>query len=132
MQVDVPVNGDPVSANLNGSGLTGAGNVYDRTLLFVDASVGRWLYRDDSRRINGLAAVLEAHYTSFASLKDPSAMNSGGYVIGDYPAAYNVLDLTMGMHAVMGNTTVTLGYAVPLTDDRGFDGELRFFVNRKF
>jgi len=134
VQVDVAANGDAVSASLigngNGNGLTSLGDFYDQTLLFADATVGRWLYRDPSRRFSGFAAVLEAHYTG--GLNAPSTLQTGGFSVAYTTPRYNVLDLTVGAHAVFGNTTVTAGFATPVTDDRGFDGELRLFVNRKF
>ncbi len=130
LQVDVPASGDPVSANLTGSGLVSTGEIYDQTQLFADAVVGRWLYRNPAGRLSGLAAVFEAHYTG--GLNAPSAIQAGNFTIGNNSAEYNVLDLVVGAHAVVGNTTWTLGYATPVTEDRGFQGELRCFVNRKF
>jgi hypothetical protein len=130
VQIDVGASGDSVFANVNGNGLTSCGDIYDQTQIFVDAMLGRWLYRNPAQRFSGLAAVVEAHYTG--GLNAPSAIQAGNFAIGNNSAEYNVLDLTVGAHAVVGNTTWTLGYAVPVTEDRGFEGELRFFVNRKF
>ena len=130
VQIDIGASDDHVWANLNGSGLTPIGDVCDQTQIFIDAMIGRWLYRNPSQRLSGLAAVLEAHYTG--GLNAPSAVQAAGFTIGDNPGGYNVLDLTVGAHAVVGKTTVTLGFATPVTQDRGFDGELRFFVNRTF
>ncbi len=130
VQVDVAANDNPVSANLTGAGLTSMGDIYDQTLIFADAAVGRWLFRNPDRRFSGLAAVVEAHYTG--GLNAPSTIGTGGFSIGYNTAQFNVLDVIVGAHAVIGNTTVTAGYATPVTDDRFSDGELRFFVNRKF
>ncbi len=130
VQVDVAASGDPVSANVAGNGLVSVGDLYDQTLIFVDASIGRWLYRNPARRLSGLAAVIEAHYTG--GVNAPSALQAGNFLIGDGTARYNDVDITVGAHAVIGNTTLTVGYATPATEDRGFDGELRVFVNRKF
>ncbi len=130
VQVDIATNGNPVSTNPFGNGLSSVGNIYDQTLIFADAQIGRWLYRNPNQRFSGLAAVVEAHYTG--GLNAPSTLSTNVFSIGYDTAAYNVLDLTIGAHAVVGQTTVTLGFATPVTDDRGFDGELRLFVNRRF
>ena len=130
VQVDIAANGNPVSANPFGNSLTVVGDFYDQTLIFADASIGRWLYRNPDQRFSGLAAVVEAHYTG--GLNAPSTVAANGFSIGYGTAAYNVLDLTVGAHAVVGHSTVTLGFATPVTEDRAFDGEIRLFVNRKF
>ena len=130
VQVDVAANGDSVSANLTGNGLTSVGDIYDQSLVFADVAVGRWLYRNPDQRFSGLAAVVETHYTG--GLNAPSTVQANGFSIGYNTPKFNVLDLIVGAHAVVGQTTITAGFATPATDDRGFDGEFRFFVNRKF
>ena len=134
LQIDFAASGDPVSANLTGAALTPVGNIYDETLIFADVSIGRWLYRDPAQHFSGLAAVVEAHYTG--GINSPSTLHANNgitnFALGVSPVGYNVLDLTLGAHAVVGSTTITVGYVTPVTEDRGFEGELRFFVNRKF
>ena len=85
LQFDVGANGDPVYANVNGTGLTPNGEIYDQTQIFVDTLIGRWLYRNPSRRYSGFAAVLETHYTG--GLNAPSALQAGNYAIGGGTAA---------------------------------------------
>ncbi len=70
------------------------------------------------------------------SLDSPSSL---GYItstsIGIAGAfdTISILDLTVGAHVELHkNTTLTAGYCVPLTSEREFDGEFRFFVNRRF
>ncbi len=130
LELDVAANGNQVSANLTGNGLTYIGDIYDQTLFFADVEVGRWLYRNPAQPSSGIAAVVEAHYTG--GLNAPTALQAGNYLIGDNGGAYDVLDLTVGLHAAIGKTTVTLGYVAPIANDRDFEGEVRFFVNRKF
>ena len=134
LQMDVAANGNAVSynpdASVNLGSLHSVGTFYDQTMIFADVSVGRWLYRDPMARFSGLAAVVEAHYTG--GLNAPSAISTPNLQVSYNTAEYNVLDLTVGAHAVIGNTTVTLGFATPVTNDRLFDGELRLFVNRRF
>jgi hypothetical protein len=130
IQMDVAANGNAVAYSPFGTHLNSVGTFYDQTLIFADVSVGRWLYRDPMARLSGLAAVVEAHYTG--GLNAPSAISTPNFLLTYGTASYNVLDLVVGAHAVMGDTTVTLGFATPVTNDRGFDGELRLFVNRRF
>ena len=83
--------------------------------------------------LSALAAVVEAHYTG--ELNAPSSVVSNGlngFSLGYDTASFNVLDITVGAHAVIGRTTVTAGFATPVTEDRGFEGEFRFFLNRYF
>jgi hypothetical protein len=130
VQMDIAANGNDVSFSQFGNNLTSVGTIYDQTLIFTDVSIGRWLYRNPSQQFSGLAAVVEAHYTG--GLNAPSATGTRNFLLAYNTAEFNVLDLTVGAHAVIGNTTVTLGFATPVTDDRTFDGELRLFVNRRF
>jgi hypothetical protein len=130
VQADIAANGNAVSADVFGNGLTSYGQIYDQTLIFVDATIGRWLYRNPGQRFSGLAAVVEAHYTG--GLNAPSTVQANGFSIGYDTASYQVLDLTVGAHAILGKTIITAGFATPVTEDRVFDGELRLFVNRQF
>jgi hypothetical protein len=129
-QVDVAASGNPVSYNPFGNNMISVGTIYDQTMLFADVSVGRWLFRNPEGRFSGLAAVVEAHYTG--GLNAPSTVQTNNFSVSYPTVEYNVLDLTVGAHAVIGKSTVTLGFSTPLTEDRGFDGELRLFVNRRF
>jgi hypothetical protein len=57
----------------------------------------------------------------------------GGDVNGDPINNITIVDLMVGVHAELcGKTTITAGYCVPATPDREFDGEFRFFLNRRF
>jgi hypothetical protein len=119
-----------VLLNSAGTGLVPAGRLNEQALLFLDLSVGRWIYRDLSGPPRGLAWVVEAHYTS--TIEDADAFSSGVFQVGDPQQDFDILNLTLGLHAQMGRSVFTVGYGVPVTDDRGFDGELRAFVNRYF
>ena len=74
--------------------------------------------------------MVEAHYTG--GLNAPSSISTSSFTLAPNTAEFNDLDLTVGAHAVFGNTTVTVGYATPVTNDRYFDGELRCFANWNF
>jgi hypothetical protein len=130
MQFNVDTSGNPVLLNSAGTGLVPAGRLNDQALLFLDLSIGRWIYRDVSGPPRGLAWMIEAHYTS--TIEDADAFNSGVFQVGAAQQNFDILNLTLGMHAMVGRTIFTVGYGAPVTDDRGFDGELRAFVNRYF
>jgi hypothetical protein len=130
VQFNVDTNGNPVFLNSAGTGLVPAGRLNNQALLFLDLSVGQWLYRDLSGPARGLAWMIEAHYTS--TIEDADSINSGLFTVGDLQQDFDILNLTLGMHAMFGRSIFTVGYGVPVTDDRGFDGELRAFVNRYF
>jgi hypothetical protein len=135
VQVDVAANGNAVSvANKMGPapGLTSLGDINDEALIFADVSIGRWLYHDPAQRFSGLAAVFEVHYAGGLNAPSGILQSTSGYTIGNLSAQYNILDLTIGAHAVVGNTTLSAGYVTPVTMDRWFEGELRVFANWKF
>jgi hypothetical protein len=54
------------------------------------------------------------------------------FQVGDPRADFDVLDLTVGAHVLLGQSVFTIGYSAPVTDDRAFDGEIRAFINRYF
>jgi hypothetical protein len=130
VQFNVDTSGNPVLLNSTGTGLVPAGRLNEQALLFLDLSIGRWIYRNTSGPARGLAWMVEAHYTS--TIEDADVISSGVFTVGDAQQNFDILNLTLGMHAVVGQSVFTIGYGVPVTDDRGFDGELRAFVNRYF
>jgi len=128
LQWDVATNGNPIAANLDGSGLTTIGDCNDQAFMFVDVGVGRWIRRTS---FGGVAVTAELH--SSTAISDADSVQAGGFVIGDPHASIDLLNCTVGAHLQRGKTTFTVGYNVPLTsDDRVFDGEARGFVNRHY
>ena len=98
----------------------------------LDVSAGRWLRRGQTqRRITDLAAVLEGHLIASVNDADIVEVNDQiGIGEGDQGSVFN---LTAGTHMYFGERDVlTLGYGVPVTEDRFFDGELRASWNRYF
>lgn len=128
-QLDFGLNGNPVHYD-NGNGqLTRIGKLDDQTLLYFDTTLGAWLYRDPRAPVlNGLALAMEAHYT--ASLEDMPSIATPDILVGDPNQDLNMVNLTCGAHLALGPNMVTLGYGFPVTGDRVFDGEIRFFINR--
>ncbi len=130
VQLNVDANGNPVFSNRLGNGLQPEGRLNEQTSIFLDASLGHWLFRDFSRGPRGVALMLEAHYS--ATIQDADTIRSDVFQIGDPRADFDVLDLTIGAHVLLGQSVFTIGYSAPVTDDQGFDGEIRAFVNRYF
>jgi hypothetical protein len=117
-----------------GNDLVEVGQWNDQVYQFIDAGIGKWVYRHGHRDwgVTGLAWTAELHYAR--SLNDGDEIRSGLYRIGSEFLETNLLNATVGGHLQLaGHTTATLGYAMPVTsDERVFDGEMRVFLNRRF
>ena len=75
VQLNVDANGNPLFSNRLGNGLRPEGRLNEQTSIFLDASLGHWLFRDFSRGPHGLALMLEAHYA--ATIQDADTIRSG-------------------------------------------------------
>ena len=102
--------------------------------LYIDLSLGAWLYRDQCTG-NGIAMLGELHYTT--ALSNPESIAVAGpnsqTVTFDYPRR-DVLNATVGVTTHVNAWQTTFAYVAPVKDeeDRLFDGELVFQVNRRF
>jgi hypothetical protein len=134
VQIDADTAGSPVSVTNFSGGLISAGRLDDVTFLFVDVGAGYWLHRSrSSRGLTGLAPTLEVHYNT--SLGDAPSLDSGPLRVVSPGGDVNMVNLVLGtMFEWNQNTTLTVGYATPLTDgfDQEFDGELRVIFNHRF
>ncbi|HUG66324.1 MAG TPA: hypothetical protein VMM76_01155 [Pirellulaceae bacterium] len=133
-QLDIPANGNRIEF-VGLGGPTPLGILNDQTLLYLDASLGRWLYRDPcADYLTGLAALVELHYTS--TLNDTDIV--GGLPDVAFLESANrrdILNLTFGLHGQLtSNTDVRVGAVFPLRNkpDRLFDSEVQVQVNRRF
>ena len=136
LSIDTDVSGNPVFYNPEALANGGGGNLglegilQSNTIARLDLSAGNWVFRNRPRRITDMAAVVEAHISTDVS--DPDVINTDSLLIGTTSRS-TVVNMTFGTHLYFGpRTDLTAGYGVPLTDDRGFDGELRVFMNRYF
>ena len=77
VQVDVDVNGDPVTV-----GATAGGKFREPTMLYLDASVGYWVRRSDcpTELVTGIAPIAEVHMNQ--SLDSSSSINVGDLSVG--------------------------------------------------
>ncbi len=135
-QWEVGASPNPVLVNdLQGNGLTFAGDLNETTFQYLDFGIGSWFYRsnDRYRRLTGVAWTTELHWTK--SLSPTDVVTSGNFRVGDFSENIDSLNLTIGAHFEMFNrTTITAGFSCPLTKgpDREFNGEFRLLVNRRF
>ncbi|MEM6979943.1 MAG: hypothetical protein AAF539_09770 [Planctomycetota bacterium] len=124
-QLDIALNGDPVFADLTGGTLPLLGEFNDSTLMHVDISYARSLYRRrsvacDSRgcdcSLSQILGVAELHYTT--TLQDADLVTSNGFTYTNLKNRFNVLNVTAGMHvALSNNIVISPAMSVPLRDD---------------
>lgn len=129
--LDFDLNGNPVQINPNGGTLQNYGRLTDQTALFLDGSLGYWLYRNPDEFFYGVAGMAELHYNK--TLDNAEEVAAGNIRIGARDTNLDLLNGTLGAHAIFGMTTFTNAVSFPITrSDRVFDWEYRFFVNRNF
>ncbi len=128
LQLDVDASGNPVLIRDNFEG-----RLKSQTLLRWSTSAGAYLFRRPKANFSALAMALESHYTSTLDrTRKIGDETNGGIATGDPSRSIDVINLTSGLHAFVGDNVITTAYGVPVTTDRVYDGELRVFVNRFF
>jgi len=132
LQWDVAANGNRVT--VDGVQL---GKLDDQNLMYLDLMLGYWLYRNPSARwINGIAPVIEYHYTTTLQDADIVTIYDGGlyHHFINQDNRIDVSNLNVGLHTQLGLTTVSVAGAFPLTggSNQLFDAELQVYVNRNF
>ena len=142
-QVDATAKGDSIYvADFAGDGMLHAGKAKERTYAYTSASVGYWLFRNYCRHgklQNGMNLMGELHWTQSldraAGVRHEQSGNMYHYLfdIGRDRGDYSVLNMTLGARYLFGEkANVGIGYAIPLSNNRQFDGELRITCNRYF
>lgn len=128
LQVDTPTNANTVNANYDGN--LQRASVRDQTLMYVDASFGYWLFRDDEAEfLTGFAGLLELHYTTALNRADDVDLNFVHF--GDGPGRFDVINLTTGVQANLGRSTlVRAAFVAPLRNEpnRFFDSEVSLAI----
>ncbi len=120
------------------------GRLQDQSLLFLDMSVGYWVYRaQNAPFLKGVAPMVELHYTT--TLQSPDEAPAGDVVVT--PSAYeidtitnlagrqDILNLTGGVHFQLFEATrLTVAGACPLRSDsnREFDAEFMLQLNHYY
>ncbi|MCA9051370.1 MAG: hypothetical protein KDA89_21680 [Planctomycetaceae bacterium] len=129
LQLDIDANGNPVAFGALGTPYAGAGRPNDNTYLFVDMSVGYWVYKSGARdsAVQGIAPIVEIHHNT--TLDNGQGLNQNGFTQAA-PGGTSVTNVVVGVTTQMnGNKWITLGYTTPIGNDRQFDGELRLLLN---
>lgn len=136
-QVDVATNPNGISLTSNSLVAPITGDVIEQTVMYLDLSLGYWLYRsDEDEGLTGLASVLEFHYTS--SLNDAQTTNLGGasfFNVGSGINRFDVVNMTVGLHSEWSRSTlVRTAVVVPLGNEsnRFFDSEIQVSVIHRF
>ena len=134
LQTEVPLNSDGVTGvNLLNGTETFFGRFDPKTIMYVDLSVGRWLYEQPNGTVTGVAGFLEAHYSH--SFEASDTLNGGlsvngfdnDYTINPGTSNLDVVDLTFGFHIeIATQTKVRIAGVVPVGDQRTFNSEFGF------
>jgi hypothetical protein len=132
LQLDFDAGGNRVAVND-----TPEGRLQTPTLLYVDCSVGYWLFYSNgsepgaNRFITGIAPIVELHYTT--ALQDAEAIDS---IIRPVSPRVDILNITGGLFFKIGPTAgLTVGGVAPLRtrpSDKEFDAEVLVQFNRWF
>ena len=137
-QIDVATSGNEVLLQ-TGANNQSLGYLNDQNLMYLDLAVGGWLYHNPyAERLTGLALLGELHYTTTLQNSDQiRADDQGTQIFISNP--FNRQDITNGTVAlqfeIANTTTFRIATVLPLgerPDQRFFDSEVQFQVNRKF
>lgn len=111
----------------------------EQNVLYADLAVGYWLYRNpDAPRVTGLAAVIEAHYST--TVQDPDLVagtsNGTGAVITNTGGRFDVVNGTVAVQMLLfDSSTLRVGGVFPMGQEdnkRFFDSEVQVQFNRFF
>jgi len=139
VELDVATNGNRITY-VDTAGPGSGGKYNDQTLLYVDASLGRWLRRNDqSQFVTGVAALAELHYTSTLQATDTAAgllaPAASSFTSTNLANRMDVLNLTAALHfELAGDTSFRVGGVVPISSgsDRFFDAEVAAQLIRRY
>jgi len=108
----------------------GSDRVFTQSLLFLDFSVGYWIYRPKCQRnfITGIAPIVELHYTSTMNELDlPDFQSATSDDVFESNFRSDLLNITGGVVINMGrSTSLRIAGVAPLREgrDRLFDSEV--------
>lgn len=143
LQFDVDANGNPVYVTGQRgtpdptADLARAGTLDDTTFVYVDMSIGYWVYLADCPKsgcgINGIAPTLELHWNR--TVEDSDSVRFGVLEIGGQTGRIDVWNIVLGANVLLGqDKRLLLAYttAAGSGSDRQFDGELRVHFDWRF
>ena len=111
------------------------GELTEQHLFQASLSAGYWLTDNpDAYYLQGIAALLELHYTT--TINDADILFTGAGTVGNIFNRVDILNLTSGLHFQLGSlSNLRVGCAVPLNtsgENRQFDAEVQAQFNRYF
>lgn len=135
-QVNFDVTGSRVTLhNPSFFGDSGSDRVYEQTLLFMDYSVGYWLFRSKHHAdwVTGFAPMIELHYTTTTEDLDLPRIGEAGTVY-EPDFRRDALNLTGGLLFELGPmTSLRVAGVAPLrNDDLMFDAEFGLQLIRRY
>ena len=153
LQFDVPMNKTRAVVGISGNvvldpdtGFLGIAHETDlawQTLMRLNTQFGYWLYRKPSASLlNGIAALLEVHWTSTLVDADLTedfliyefAGQEARITIGNIANRVDIVNLTLGSAIEMGRAEITPGFTIPLStgDQKPFDWEFTLLANYRY
>jgi hypothetical protein len=138
LQIDVATGGNEVLVGPAGGPRRSAGEFREQNLLYVDLGGGYWLYRDDyAQWVNGVAGLLEFHYTT--SLQDADTVGVNAQVlqaqITNPLNRFDVVNMSAGLNFAFGTmANLRVAGVFPLGDEdrRFFDSEVQVQFNHRY
>lgn len=104
-------------------GLGQSGELDNQTLLRLSGGGGRWFFLDNDGLLQGLAGIVELHYTSTLDSPDSVVFTNMARVqtLSNASGHQDILNLTSGLHLELpGNANARVGVNVPLRGDQRF------------
>jgi len=140
LQFDAATNGNQVQfVDPTTKAMTNLGKYNEQNLMFMDLSVGYWLYRNPyAYRWTGFAVVNEIHYTTSVQSPDivAGATNGAGATVTNPSGHIDVTNYTIGVQALMFDmSSLRVAGVFPVgsrSDSRFFDSEVQVQFNRRF
>ncbi len=140
LQFDAAANGNQVQfIDPTTKAVTNIGKYNEQNLMFIDLSVGYWVYRNPyAYRWTGFAIVNEVHYTTSVQSPDlvAGAVQQAGATVTNPSGHIDVTNYTIGVQALMFDmSSLRVAGVFPVgsrSDSRFFDSEVQVQFNRRF
>ncbi|MCA8997637.1 MAG: hypothetical protein KDA80_11645 [Planctomycetaceae bacterium] len=154
MQLDLAGDDNNVYANLNpndidntlgagatriDAGLQRVGTLDPPSFLYTDLNFGYWAYRNNccNAALTGVAGIFEIHYNAqledYDSIDAPLPGTGGQRLVIAAPTRQQNVNLILGsVIELRKDTTISMGYSLPVATDQQFDGEFRLNFNHYF
>jgi len=130
VQLDVDLNGNPISADVNGINRIPVGVLQDQTLMFVDLGVGYWL-REPGESTLAVALTAELHWSG--TLQNADTVTAVNLNITNANNRYDVLNVTVGASVLVNERfTVRPAMVIPLASGDGEQFDFEAMVQMNF